>query len=46
MEQACVSVSGQQNEDPDRENMFSEAARRKTFNKWPHMDYKYALFYL
>lgn len=35
------SGSGQSSEDPDRENMFSEAARRKTFDKWPHMDYKY-----
>lgn len=24
----------------NREFMFSEAARRETFKKWPHMDYK------
>lgn len=24
----------------DRGEMFSEAARRKTFEKWPHMNYK------
>lgn len=23
-----------------RFNMFSEAVRRKTFEQWPHMDYK------
>ncbi|XP_023289754.1 baculoviral IAP repeat-containing protein 6 isoform X3 [Orussus abietinus] len=27
----------------DRELMFSEAARRYTFSKWPHMNYKWAL---
>ncbi|CAH0383910.1 unnamed protein product [Bemisia tabaci] len=27
----------------DRGEMFSEAARRKTFEKWPHMNYKWAL---
>lgn len=26
----------------DRALMFSEAARRDTFPKWPHMNYKYA----
>lgn len=25
----------------DRALMFSEAARRNTFPKWPHMNYKY-----
>lgn len=28
----------------DRALMFSEAARRDTFPKWPHMNYKYAKF--
>ncbi|XP_064603703.1 baculoviral IAP repeat-containing protein 6-like isoform X3 [Liolophura sinensis] len=27
----------------DRSLMFSEAARRATFGKWPHMNYKWAL---
>ncbi|XP_012256631.2 baculoviral IAP repeat-containing protein 6 isoform X2 [Athalia rosae] len=27
----------------DRTLMFSEAARRDTFSKWPHMNYKWAL---
>ncbi|CAH1791767.1 unnamed protein product [Owenia fusiformis] len=27
----------------DRLNMYSEAARRDTFGKWPHMNYKWAL---
>ncbi|XP_035734374.1 baculoviral IAP repeat-containing protein 6-like isoform X2 [Vespa mandarinia] len=27
----------------DRALMFSEAARRDTFSKWPHMNYKWAL---
>ncbi|XP_015597939.1 baculoviral IAP repeat-containing protein 6 isoform X3 [Cephus cinctus] len=27
----------------DRALMFSEAARRETFSKWPHMNYKWAL---
>ncbi|XP_011349517.2 baculoviral IAP repeat-containing protein 6 isoform X2 [Ooceraea biroi] len=27
----------------DRASMFSEAARRNTFPKWPHMNYKWAL---
>ncbi|XP_037073509.1 LOW QUALITY PROTEIN: baculoviral IAP repeat-containing protein 6-like [Pollicipes pollicipes] len=28
---------------PDRRRMFSEAARRQTFSRWPHMHYKWAL---
>lgn len=28
----------------DRALMFSEAARRDTFVKWPHMNYKYVTF--
>ncbi|CAL4125472.1 unnamed protein product, partial [Meganyctiphanes norvegica] len=28
---------------PDRDAMFSEASRLATFNKWPHMNYKWAL---
>lgn len=30
----------------DRSLMFSEAARRATFGKWPHMNYKYAEYIL
>lgn len=29
----------------DRALMFSEAARRNTFPKWPHMNYKYVMCY-
>jgi len=28
----------------DRASMFSEAARRNTFPKWPHMNYKYITY--
>ena len=31
------------NDQTQRFHMFSEAARRKTFDSWPHMDYKWAL---
>ncbi|XP_064112985.1 baculoviral IAP repeat-containing protein 6-like isoform X2 [Macrobrachium nipponense] len=31
------------NSAPDRDAMFSEAARLATFIKWPHMNYKWAL---
>lgn len=30
-------------ENANRFHMFSEAARRQTFEQWPHMDYKWAL---
>ena len=29
-----------ENDNTQRFHMFSEAARRKTFDQWPHMDYK------
>lgn len=32
-----------ENDNTQRFHMFSEAARRKTFDQWPHMDYKWAL---
>lgn len=28
---------------PERALMYSETARRDTFSKWPHMNYKWAL---
>jgi len=31
------------NDQIQRFHMYSEAARRKTFDSWPHMDYKWAL---
>lgn len=30
----------------DRALMFSEAARRNTFPKWPHMNYKYVTYHV
>lgn len=30
----------------DRALMFSEAARRNTFPKWPHMNYKYVTYHI
>ncbi|CAG9807884.1 unnamed protein product [Chironomus riparius] len=32
-----------ENDQIQRFHMYSEAARRKTFDSWPHMDYKFAL---
>lgn len=32
-----------ENDQIQRFHMYSEAARRKTFDSWPHMDYKWAL---
>jgi baculoviral IAP repeat-containing protein 6 len=32
-----------ENDSTQRFHMFSEAARRKSFEQWPHMDYKWAL---
>ncbi|GAB6020665.1 hypothetical protein CHUAL_003335 [Chamberlinius hualienensis] len=36
-------VSAQPTVAADRSLMFSEAGRRETFGKWPHMNYKWAL---
>lgn len=33
-------LGGDTNPTPYRALMFSEAARRATFSKWPHMNYK------
>lgn len=38
----CLLPSMFTNTNADRALMFSEANRRETFTKWPHMDYKYA----
>lgn len=37
----CLLPSSVSNINADRALMFSEANRRETFTKWPHMDYKY-----
>ncbi|XP_065205960.1 baculoviral IAP repeat-containing protein 6-like isoform X3 [Planococcus citri] len=39
----CLFPSTFNNSNTDRALMFSEANRRETFTKWPHMDYKWAL---
>ncbi|KAG8233773.1 hypothetical protein J437_LFUL003844 [Ladona fulva] len=38
-----MAGNGQDRSAADRALMFSEAARRGTFGKWPHMNYKWAL---
>ncbi|XP_046401534.1 baculoviral IAP repeat-containing protein 6 [Ischnura elegans] len=38
-----VAGNGQDRSTIDRAFMFSEAARRETFGRWPHMNYKWAL---
>ncbi|KAL1461616.1 hypothetical protein WDU94_013494 [Cyamophila willieti] len=41
---SAVSFPGGDSQAADHRNlMFSESARRETFAKWPHMDYKWAL---
>uniref|UniRef100_A0A8D8V1I0 Dual E2 ubiquitin-conjugating enzyme/E3 ubiquitin-protein ligase BIRC6 n=1 Tax=Cacopsylla melanoneura TaxID=428564 RepID=A0A8D8V1I0_9HEMI len=41
---SSVSFPGGDSQAADHRNlMFSESARRETFAKWPHMDYKWAL---
>ncbi|XP_071454170.1 dual E2 ubiquitin-conjugating enzyme/E3 ubiquitin-protein ligase BIRC6 [Hetaerina americana] len=38
-----VAGNGQDRSTTDRAFMFSEAARRETYGRWPHMNYKWAL---
>lgn len=42
----CLLPSMFNNSSADRALMFSEANRRETFTKWPHMDYKYVPYFL
>jgi baculoviral IAP repeat-containing protein 6 (apollon) len=42
-EATSMISTGEGSTTPYRALMFSEAARRATFSKWPHMNYKYDL---
>ncbi|XP_046689201.1 baculoviral IAP repeat-containing protein 6-like [Homalodisca vitripennis] len=39
----CLLPTHSEGQPVDRTLMFSEAMRRQTFSKWPHMNYKWAL---